>query len=294
MEHVEPGSKIVVDDTYANGDSYRGDAIVVLRPAARYTEDHSEENPTLSHTRRAILKHGYGTYTFANGATFVGEWDLGQMHGRCVFQEVLAVAPSREALPGDRYEGLWRHGERVHGIYRFVGGDLYVGGFSRNMKHGAGVVWENMCAYEVHYDHDVLLRKVPMAPRYNSEAAVLSSLSPPSSVEAVVPSRRHHKVPTTRRNADVSRNDPYHGCHRRCQGSATCVTDDAVGAALSELQRRKLDLWNKQPLGRTLPKDKGVWKPCDTSDPRNPRSGRHDFLLDTSSELRHHFRYHFT
>ena len=430
MHAVEPGATVFVDETYANGDAYRGEAIVVLRPASDaggYDDGRNDDEPALSHTRRVVYKHGRGEYRFSNGASYDGEWAMGQMHGKGVFQEVLAgAAPAAEAtvdpatgqltvnatpvgdgdavartaVPGDRYEGQWAHGQRTHGIYRFVGGDMYVGGFQDNLKHGPGVVWESMTAYSVVYDGDVLLRKVPMAAALNNEAAVVASLSPPSArgdaspyalqqrqqpayddetdaprVRAARRAPRFHQEPypdgprdgrpplevaqvhgpqhvvsaradrrrqapaeqprprtaaapqpTGRRGVPgevgangtmlhASQADVYHRCHRRCQGPHDAVCDADVEAALDELHRRKVELWDRQPLARRRPdprdastfqrqaparrpppppkREPGVWAPpTEKLDPQDPRSERHDFLLDRSGQLRHQFRYH--
>ena len=47
--------------------------------------------------------HGQGTYTFADGATYTGEWKDGDPHGQGT-----ATRPD-----GDTYTGEWKDGKRV-------------------------------------------------------------------------------------------------------------------------------------------------------------------------------------
>ena len=48
--------------------------------------------------------NGYGTYTYASGNKYVGEWELGKYHGRGTFTWV----------NGDKYVGEWKD-DKKHG-----------------------------------------------------------------------------------------------------------------------------------------------------------------------------------
>ena len=121
-----------VHDRYTNGDEYIGEVRL--------------------DARGKIVKDGIGTYRFARGSMYEGEWKDGAMHGWGSFNE---------SDSGDVYEGYWSCGKRSFGVYRFASGDTYEGAFDANHKHGRGIVWESRRMYEVVYERDVLLSKVP-------------------------------------------------------------------------------------------------------------------------------------
>lgn len=138
MAAVTAGDALhAVHDKYANGDEYRGEVVLVREPGA--------------HEPR-VLKHGVGTYRFANGAAYSGEWNCGRMHGWGEFSD---------GTSGDYYEGNWYNGQRDVGRYYFSNGDVYEGKFVDNLKDGRGVVWEQQRMYEVVYRRDSLVSKIP-------------------------------------------------------------------------------------------------------------------------------------
>tara|TARA_B100000686_G_C16570793_1_gene852821 strand:- start:15 stop:683 length:669 start_codon:yes stop_codon:yes gene_type:complete len=89
--------------------------------------------------------HGQGTYTWADGDKYVGEWRDGKRHG----QGTYTIAN------GNKYVGEWRddtlHGQ---GTYTWASGNKYVGEWKNNKRHGQGTytwasgrvkegIWEN-------------------------------------------------------------------------------------------------------------------------------------------------------
>lgn len=132
-------SSAAVRDVYENGDEYVGEVIYAPRNAE-------------SREPQTAVKHGLGTYRFANGSYYEGSWANGKMHGWGMFQE---------GDGGDSFEGEWKDGCRAFGIYRYANGDVYQGAFRRSLKHGRGIVWEDRRMFEVEYDHDDLLEKRP-------------------------------------------------------------------------------------------------------------------------------------
>ena len=78
---------------------------------------------------RDDLPHGFGTYTWADGSRYEGDWEEGVRTGRGVY-----VWPS-----ASRYEGDWLAG-RMHGQGSFTSpdGTRYEGGWLNDLKHGLG------------------------------------------------------------------------------------------------------------------------------------------------------------
>ena len=75
------------------------------------------------------LHHGQGTYTRADGTTYVGEWKDGLQHGQ-----------GRDTLAdGTTYVGEWKDGLRHgQGRYTFADGRTYVGEWKDGLHHGHG------------------------------------------------------------------------------------------------------------------------------------------------------------
>ncbi|MAI03149.1 MAG: hypothetical protein CMQ75_01295 [Gammaproteobacteria bacterium] len=71
----------------------------------------------------------FGTYTFANGDKYVGEWKDDKKYGQGTYT----------FANGDKYVGEWkddkRHGQ---GTSTYANGDKYVGEFKDDKKHGQG------------------------------------------------------------------------------------------------------------------------------------------------------------
>ena len=74
-------------------------------------------------------RHGQGTFRFANGNVYEGQYENDDMHG----QGTLRYSD------GDVYEGLWendkKHGQ---GTYRFASGNVYEGQWKSDQMHGQG------------------------------------------------------------------------------------------------------------------------------------------------------------
>jgi 1-phosphatidylinositol-4-phosphate 5-kinase len=85
---------------------------------------------------RDDLPHGFGTYTWADGSRYEGDWDEGVRTGRGVY-----VWPS-----ASRYEGEWLAG-RMHGQGSFTSpdGTRYEGGWLNDLKHGLGTLRRQIC-----------------------------------------------------------------------------------------------------------------------------------------------------
>ncbi|MDP7647112.1 MAG: SHOCT domain-containing protein, partial [Candidatus Woesearchaeota archaeon] len=74
-------------------------------------------------------KHGQGTFTLANGDKYIGGWKDDKRHG----QGTLTLAD------GEKYVGGWkddkRHGQ---GTYTYASGNKYIGGWKDGKGHGQG------------------------------------------------------------------------------------------------------------------------------------------------------------
>jgi len=71
-----------------------------------------------------------GTFTFASGNKYVGEWENGVSHGQGTFTYV----------SGSKHIGKYKDGYRNgQGTFTYAKGDKYVGGYKEGKKHGYGV-----------------------------------------------------------------------------------------------------------------------------------------------------------
>jgi hypothetical protein len=71
----------------------------------------------------------YGTYTWANGNKYVGEWKTGSVHG----QGTMTFAD------GSKYVGEWKKGSKEgKGTETFADGSKYVGEYYYGLMHGQG------------------------------------------------------------------------------------------------------------------------------------------------------------
>ena len=87
----------------------------------------------------------FGTYTYANGDKYVGEFRDGKFHGQGTFT----------FANGNRYIGEFRNGKRSgQGTHNYAGGDTYAGEWRDDKRHGQGTyffaegrvdkgIWEN-------------------------------------------------------------------------------------------------------------------------------------------------------
>jgi len=74
-------------------------------------------------------QHGQGTYTYANGGKYVGEWRDAKRHGHgtAIYAD------------GNKYVGEWRDDKRHgHGTAIYADGGKYIGEFKDNKLHGHG------------------------------------------------------------------------------------------------------------------------------------------------------------
>ena len=86
-----------------------------------------------SHTYLLILTIIFipiqGTWTYANGDQYVGDWANGHKHGYGIWT----------LKNGDRYEGhFFNDARNGKGTYYFATGDLYVGDYVDDIKEGFG------------------------------------------------------------------------------------------------------------------------------------------------------------
>ena len=83
-------------------------------------------------------RNGYGTYTWASGKTYVGEWKNGTMHGQGISTSPFAVGVSK-------YVGEWVNGNKDgYGTYAFADGSTYVGEWKNDKQNGNGTfTWTN-------------------------------------------------------------------------------------------------------------------------------------------------------
>ena len=91
-------------------------------------KDHSTQHTrTNLNTYYSYIK---GTWTYANGDQYVGDWANGHKHGYGIWT----------LKNGDRYEGPFFNDARngIGGKYFFATGDLYIGDYVDNIKEGNG------------------------------------------------------------------------------------------------------------------------------------------------------------
>ncbi|OMJ67734.1 hypothetical protein SteCoe_35027 [Stentor coeruleus] len=76
-----------------------------------------------------ILKHGNGTYTYANGDIYTGEWNENKKHG--IGEMIWAN--------GQKYNGYWEFDEiKGQGTMQLTDGTKYHGGFIKGLYNGKG------------------------------------------------------------------------------------------------------------------------------------------------------------
>jgi len=170
--------------TWADGSTYEG-AWEARRPRAASARAPGPRpgcrpRPTRRARAQAGKKHGLGTYTWPNGATYSGEWQAGCMHGVGTFEgpdgtayqarpRSRPAAPARAPSPrpglsraaaqggwaadlkqglgrkvyanGDVYSGLWVAGKcDGPGRYRWRNGNEYNGEWRAGCMHGQGTL----------------------------------------------------------------------------------------------------------------------------------------------------------
>jgi len=81
------------------------------------------------------MRNGQGTYTFAKGQKYVGEWKDGKRNGKGTF----TISKDDKKSKNLRYVGQWKGGKRHgQGTTYYRNGDKYVGGWKNNSFHGQG------------------------------------------------------------------------------------------------------------------------------------------------------------
>ena len=71
----------------------------------------------------------FGTYTWDDGAKYIGEWQNDKTHGQ----------GTQTWVSGEKYVGEWQNGKRHgHGTYTFSNGDKYVGKYKNDNRNGQG------------------------------------------------------------------------------------------------------------------------------------------------------------
>lgn len=74
--------------------------------------------------------HGQGTYTYPSGNKYIGDWIDGDEHGQGTFYDV----------NGTILEGEFSQGDCIKGKETTNTGDIYVGPFKNDRKHGYGTL----------------------------------------------------------------------------------------------------------------------------------------------------------
>ena len=187
-----------VSEHYSSGDSYEGTVKRLLPNAPPHTADASKPaSPTANNnnteempsaearansplvgggegaaTTTRHVKHGNGRYAFADGSYYDGEWANGQMEGRGTFFE---------AATSDQFDGVWRGGRRVQGVYRYGdSGNMYIGGFDAATgakKVGPALVLDGCVLYKALYAEDRLItRELILMPAHRDWASLVGGL----------------------------------------------------------------------------------------------------------------------
>ena len=119
---------------YHNGDKYRGNINASGKPHGTGTYVH-EKKP-----KDGDRKSGYR-----------GDWEDGKKDG----------IGTQFYSNGDRYKGTWRNGARAgkEGGYKYANGDIYVGPYEEDRKHGKGYYrYENGEIYELKFKKGDLVK----------------------------------------------------------------------------------------------------------------------------------------
>ena len=80
-----------------------------------------------------------GTYTYASGNIYVGEWKDGKWNGKGTLTFASGEKEEELAAVSSSYVGEFKEGKRYgKGTYIYINGDKYVGEFKDNKRHGHG------------------------------------------------------------------------------------------------------------------------------------------------------------
>ena len=89
-----------------------------------------ENGKYLGQWKSGRAKHGQGTYYFANGEKYVGEFKDDKQHGQGTY--IFA--------DGEKYVGEFTDSKKNgHGTYTYLNGDRYVGEWEDDQRHGQGI-----------------------------------------------------------------------------------------------------------------------------------------------------------
>lgn len=93
--------------------------------------------------------NGKGTYAYANGDKYSGQWKDGQMHGKGAY----------EFTNGDRYNGDFQSNTRQgNGIYIWANKNRYVGEWKLGKRDGMGVFyWSSSATYNGFWKEDQII-----------------------------------------------------------------------------------------------------------------------------------------
>ena len=93
--------------------------------------------------------NGNGTYQFANGDKYFGQWKEGKMHGTGKY----------EFANGDRYNGDFHDNKRDGtGVYVWKNKGTYKGQWKADKREGTGVFyWENSASYNGFWREDQII-----------------------------------------------------------------------------------------------------------------------------------------
>ena len=73
--------------------------------------------------------NGQGTYNYASGNQYIGEYKDNKKHGQGTFTWA----------DGEQYIGEWKDGKRTgQGTYNYANGDQYIGEYKDGKQHGQG------------------------------------------------------------------------------------------------------------------------------------------------------------
>jgi hypothetical protein len=93
--------------------------------------------------------NGKGTYQFANGDKYYGQWKEGKMNGTGKY----------EFANGDRYNGTFHDNKRDGtGVYVWKNKGSYTGQWKVGKREGTGVFkWENSASYNGFWNDDQII-----------------------------------------------------------------------------------------------------------------------------------------
>ncbi len=137
------------EEIYENGSSYFGQ-FLNDKPHGFGTLIEQDGNKYIGQWKNGEM-HGHGTYIWGpnstkkilfffrskskkNGDKYIGQWENGEMHGHGIY-----IWGPNSKKSGDKYVGQWVSGERSgFGKLTFSDGNIYIGEFLNNKRHGEG------------------------------------------------------------------------------------------------------------------------------------------------------------